>query len=119
MRIKKQTIILIVALVLLVVGIVLAIGLPKWIGTDQEDDEWGDIPIPSEGESLYSNALLMYPRVNYKKIVSLSVENETGEFTFVQKWSKEDNNYKLRLKGLENIPCDESLLTILTSYVGT
>ena len=119
MRIKKQTIILIVALVLLVVGIVLAIGLPKWIGTDQEDDEWGDIPIPSEGESLYSNALLMYPRVNYKKIVSLTVENETGDFTFVQKWSKEDNNYKLRLKGLENIPCDESLLTILTSYVGT
>lgn len=119
MRVKKQTIILIVALVVLVVGIVLAIGLPKWLGVGVEGNDEDDIPIPSEGEGLYYNALLMYPKVNYKDIVSLTIENETGEYTLVQKWSKEDNNYKLRLKGLENIPCDENLLTILTSYIGT
>ncbi|MBQ7761432.1 MAG: hypothetical protein IJ400_05185 [Clostridia bacterium] len=119
MRVKKQTIILIIALVLLVVGIVLAVGLPKWLGTGQEGGTEEEIPIPSEGESLYYNALLMYPRVSSKDITSLTLKNETGEFTFVQKWSKEDNNYKLRLKGFENIPCDESLITILTSYIGT
>ncbi len=119
MRVKKQTIILIIALVLLAVGIVLAIGLPSWLGLGEQEDEGDGIPIPSEGESLYYNALLMYPRVSSKDIVSLTIKNETGEFTFVQKWSKEDNNYKLRLKGLESIPCDENLLTILTSYIGT
>ncbi len=118
MKIKKQIIALIIGAIVLVAGAVLSLGLPSWLGSNTPEVPGND-PVPEAGEGLYYNALLMYPQVSAKNIVSLAIKNEKGDFTLVQKWDSASSTYSLRLKNYQSIPCDESMTTILASYLGT
>ena len=114
----KKLIIFIILAVLLVLGIVLAINLPQWMKGD-EVEETEDIPIPEEGESVSGNALLLYPEFSQSDIKKITIKNANGEFTLVRKWIRDENAYRLRLEGYENIPCNETKTAIVGAYVGT
>ena len=114
----KKLIIFIILAVLLVLGIVLAINLPQWMKGD-EVEETEDIPIPEEGESVSGNALLLYPEFSQSDIKKITIKNANGEFTLVRKWIRDENAYRRRLEGYENIPCNETKTAIVGAYVGT
>lgn len=73
MKIKKQIIALIIGAIVLVAGAVLSLGLPSWLGNNTPEAPGND-PVPEAGEGLYYNALLMYPQVSAKNIVSLAIK---------------------------------------------
>lgn len=116
---KKKTVIFLILLVLLAVGIVLALNLPSWLKSEETVEDDSNIPVPEEGEGVSGNALLIYPEFSQKDIKEITIKNEYGEFTLVRKWIKDEKAYRLRLKGYENIPCNETKMAILGAYVST
>ncbi|MBQ7353286.1 MAG: hypothetical protein IJW54_04695 [Clostridia bacterium] len=116
---RKKLIIFIILAVLLVVGIVLAVNLPNWLSEPESNEDSEDAPIPEEGEGFSGNALLLYPEFSQKDIKKITIKNSNGEYTLVRKWIRDENAYRLRLEGYENIPCNLTKTAIIGAYVGT
>ncbi|MBQ7907293.1 MAG: hypothetical protein IJ309_04885 [Clostridia bacterium] len=116
---RQRLITLIVLGALLVAGIIVAVVLSLNKTPEDPGDEENQIPIPAEGESTYANVLLMYPQISTSGITSIEITTKDSQLKFKRVWSKEDNNYSLRLEGLESVPLDDGLIASLRSYIGT
>ena len=73
------------------------------------------LPIPLDGEGIKGTRLTIYKPLDKENLVSITVSNEYGEYTFNNVKDK-DGNYIGKIKGYENLQYEDIYYAYLLSY---
>lgn len=114
---KKQKTIIISASVLVVVCALLAVLVFVIIPKISNPDEGDDTIFVAEGEGIYYNkALMMYPEIEEKNIVSITINNSYGTYSFNTVINEDSGNKRLVLSDYPKLPLDDTMLSYLRVY---
>ncbi len=71
---------------------------------------------PQEGEGLYYGSLTMFPVIKDDDVISITITNSHGTFSFENKISESSGNYALRLAEYPRLTLNSKILTELRVY---
>lgn len=69
-----------------------------------------------DGEGIWSKRLTVFPVIETKDIISITVENKNDTFTFHKVWDENSGSYKTKIQGYENLKYDTSVYAYLEAY---
>lgn len=114
MKKKKITIIALSAVLVALIPIYFFVIAPLIDRDDTPDDE----PVfVGEGEALYyGDVLMMYPEIDTKNLISITVNNSSGQISFSTKISEETGNRVLVLTDYPRLPLSDMPMSSLRVY---
>ncbi|MBO5374020.1 MAG: hypothetical protein J6A54_01055 [Clostridia bacterium] len=80
---------------------------------NKEEEEKPPFATPVGGESTYFGNLSLYPQIEVKDLISITVTNKNGTLNFISKLDEETVTRQIRLAEYPNLRLDESVLVNL------
>jgi len=112
MTTKNKIIFISLAVLLVVLIVVYFVVIAPLLNTEPE------VPEIRDGEGLYNNTLTIYEPLSESNLVSISIKNAKGEYTF-KKVSEGDGVKSSVIQGYEKLSFDQTYYTALKSIVFT
>ncbi len=114
MKKKKITIVVLSCLLVALIPIYFFVVAPL---INQEDDPEDEPVFVGEGEALYyGKTLMMYPEIETKNIISITINNSSGQISFGTKISEESGNRVLVLADYPRLPLADMPMSSLRVY---